>query len=314
MNNKHRGRIATDTGGGRSAGGLRVSDSDLVEFLDGVSDEATDRRLVTAALADVHVRHRLSALIALDRRASDNVAAAGHEAGAAAESRLGEAMRRAIFDVAAETAGEVRREPEIERSAVSVLRHLLFPEAPGERASGGLLPVAAARGAASVAESLHGFLEAAGALATRILITGRHTLALPCLAPAAAATAADLQMRRETITTGDGVRIEFQQLPGGLARLRVFVDASQIGQEVEESGYNVAFLTLEDSGSAAGLQGEARSVPADRHILVVSLNAQGRGFTDFVVGAAAEAGATPLPAPHGLCRLTGVTLSHIAAG
>ena len=154
------------------------------------------------------------------------------------------------------------------------------------------------------------------------LLLGReHILRLPCFAPALAADApsydAFADSRKEVITTGDGVRIEFQQLPGSGNRLRVLVDTTLLPAPPDESkprvSYNVAFLTLTEGEAAPVSAGNA-----DRHILVVSLNERGVGFADFAVSSASsanpEAAPKTLPAPRtGNCRLVSATLSYLPA-
>ena len=118
------------------------------------------------------------------------------------------------------------------------------------------------------------------------------------------------------MTTPEGVRIEFQQLPGEAApRLRLIVDASQLLAQVPQPAFNTAFVRLEEERDDGGTK-----LP-DRHILVVALNAAGRGFTDFVLGPSQEgvdAEGAPdqddpfvLPAPHVGFRLAGATLAHL---
>lgn len=286
-----------------------MTDGDLLDFLDGLADRATARRIVTAALRDSSIRRRLNALRELDRAALAYSDAVETAETAAAEQRLGEAMRQSVRDLLAATTSAA---PISSPAAplMSELKPLLNANSGARAAGGGLWKVAARYG-----DAVKEFWDTVCGASSRALVTGRHPLSLPCLAPAAAASAADLQLRRETVTTADGVRIEFQQLPGsGPSRLRVFVDASLIAQELHDLGYNVAFLTLEDGGGSGTAAPAAPSAPPDRHILVIALNGEGRGFTDFIVGnAAAAAAPSVLPAPRGICRLMGVTLSHVAA-
>lgn len=139
---------------------------------------------------------------------------------------------------------------------------------------------------------------------SRPLTIGSHVLRLPCLASAAAAPSPSLVMRREAYTTADGVHIEFQQLPGEASRLRLLVDASALDAAAFPTSYNAAFVTLEEHNPDS----------PSRHILVVSLNSDGRGYTDFTLayGTGAEtADPYTLPAPRGACRLAGATLARL---
>jgi hypothetical protein len=47
----------------------------------------------------------------------------------------------------------------------------------------------------------------------------------------------------------------------------------------------------------------------DRHVLIVPLNAEARGFADFTIGA--NTGEPRLPAQAGRCRLVSATLAHL---
>lgn len=179
---------------------------------------------------------------------------------------------------------------------------------PGGRDLLGVLQAAAAQGGGGLwrlaDEALSALTNALATtpLASRALVTGTSTLSLPCLAPALAAAAPDPDLRRESVTTADGVRIEFQQLPGALARVRLLVDASSLN---DTPAYDAALVTLEEQPG-----GSARA--AARHILVVALNEQGRGFTDFVVGSSPNNDAAHnFPAPGGAYRLTAATLTRL---
>ena len=304
------------------AAGRGVTDAELLEYVDGIATPATAGRVIRAALHDATVRDRLSRLQRLDALATLTETEGEPELGRDA-GRLGDTMRRLVREIAAETvavaevtAAEAAAAEATAHPLMADLQELLAPARPGARgAGGGLWHVA--RGAAAEAREIWETLSEG---VTRALVVGRHALSLPCFAPAAAASAGgDLSLRRETVTTADGVRIEFQQLPtAGLSRLRVLVDASLLASEIRELGYNVAFLTLEDSGNtplsgrSVGGGDTAAVSPPDRHILVVALNGDGRGFTDFQAGNSASVVAgNVLPAAQGVCRLTGITLSRI---
>jgi hypothetical protein len=140
----------------------------------------------------------------------------------------------------------------------------------------------------------------------RSLRTGEQALSLPCLAPAAASSVA-LEVQRETVATPEGVHIEFQQLPGEMTRLRLIVDASEFLAKSPEPASNVAFVRLEEEEASP-----------NRHILVVTLNQAGRGFTDFVLGTSQDPVGAPddpfvLPAPRVGLRLAGATLARLPA-
>ncbi|MBC8103790.1 MAG: hypothetical protein H7Z41_14540 [Cytophagales bacterium] len=302
-----------------------ITDEQITAYLNGIGGPDTERRVLAAALQYPSVRRRMEAHRLLDRLVTDSGGA--QDAVQTPEtvdrpSRLGEAMRRAVETMCQESAppAEAASAALVHRSLLAELESLL--QTTGKRTGGGLWNLPSP-------ESVRELWESLAQPVTRALIAGRHALALPCLAPAAAASAASLQMRRETVTTADGVRIEFQQLPGGGSnRLRVVVDASGLSQEVRDLGYNVAFLTLEDNSAsmtpqspeleAGTLMESAEAVltdsPPDRHILVIVLNAEARGFTDFTVGSSSLAVSGVMPAPRGVCRLTGITLSRVAIG
>ena len=176
------------------------------------------------------------------------------------------------------------------------------------------------RTAQSLGDALQSAIGAAQAAHTLILAHA-PVLRLPCLAPALAADLpsydAFAPVQKEIITTGDGVRIEFQQLPGSGNRLRVLVDTSRLPaptSEDAERAYNVAFLTLTEGDSAPAATTTASH--GERHILVVSLNTKGVGFADFAVSSLPIGDAAPnkLPAPrNGGCRLVSATLSYLPA-
>jgi hypothetical protein len=118
----------------------------------------------------------------------------------------------------------------------------------------------------------------------RVLDTVRQGVTLPCLAPASAASVAELSVRRDMFLV-EGVRIELQQLPGEPPRVRAFGDASGIPGGFSASEVDGLELTLEELGT-----------------ILISLNAEGHGYLDFVVG---EGG---LPTPRRAVRLTEVAL------
>lgn len=151
--------------------------------------------------------------------------------------------------------------------------------------------------------------EATKQLADRVLNVTRELLTLPCLSPSlAAASPLDfMSVERQVVLTGEGVRVELQQLPpieptlAAKPHLRIVVDASALREPFGgTSGYNTAFVTFEEG---EGTPVDTMPIP-DRHTLVVSLNAQGRGFMDAVA----------LPTPKAACRLVGITLSHVVHG
>ncbi|MBC7809446.1 MAG: hypothetical protein H7145_25205 [Akkermansiaceae bacterium] len=108
-------------------------------------------------------------------------------------------------------------------------------------------------------------------LADRLLEMFETLLTLPCLAPAVAASEswASSLMASQTVTTVEGVRIEFQQLPpvspdrGAASLLRIVVDASVLGGGQQ---YTMASVTIAEGDS--------------RLPFAVALNPDARGMLD----------------------------------
>jgi hypothetical protein len=286
----------------------KVSTAEIAAFVEGIADQETARRVLAAALTDPTVRQWVQQMRVVDEQfdsgAAEAQAAPDFEARA---ERLRERMAQAV-PLVRDEAAELRRQ---RRTLGQIVR---------EGRGGALIHVAAG--------TLNALRDQARETVREAITLGRHALTLPCLAPAtaSAAVAPEIGVRRQSVTA-EGVRIEFQQLPGLPGRLRVLVDASGLSsrkntskrandEETTENraesseilsvtgtnaaavGYNVAYLTLEDGD---------RAYP-DRHILVVSLNEEGRGFTDYLVGGE---GMRAIPAPRTLCSLVGATLSRL---
>jgi hypothetical protein len=253
----------------------RPTGEEIAAYAAGVADPATTRRVTAALLTDAAARAQYATF-----RAAIEWTAPAAEAEATVDTARLQRVRTAMCEEA-QAAGR---------------------EGASTASGGGVLNDLAKAG------------EAVRAALSRVLLTGRQLLTLPCLAPAAAASAPDLALRKQTVTTGEGVRIEFQQLPGGPPqRVRIVVDAAALrpaeAGEKEDGPppppiYNVAYLTLEEGEPVSG------RLP-DRHVLVVALNAQGRGFTDFTIGGERALG-TGLPAPQAPLALVSATLAQVA--
>lgn len=257
---------------GQKRGTADLTTDQIAAFVADTADPVTARRVAAAAVTDQTVRERIEALRAVDALPDESVSVSEEEF-----ARL----RTRLLRVAQAVTGEVE-----------TARHLAAMTQSG---GGGLwcLP-------APVWETLTD----AVAVAARALITGSHPICLPCLAPASAAPAASLVMRRESVITADGVRIEFQQLPGETARLRLIVDASGFSGDTPVSSFNTAFVRLKEEDPES----------PSRHILVVSLNGEGRGFTDFSLGygtGAQTRSPQVLPVPRAVCNFTGASLVHL---
>ena len=241
----------------------------------GFANEQTTRRVLTAALTDPDLRVRL--------------AFAGEE------------------DIQAEV--ETRNAPatKTEATRIAALRERMV-EATLRFATPQPAVVAKPRFDPLAALSVAGkeFEAATKQLADRVLNVTRELITLPCLSPALAASSPldFMSVERQVVLTGEGVRVELQQLPSidltpaAKPHLRIVVDASALREPFGgTSGYNTAFVTFEEG---EGSRMETMPIP-DRHTLIVSLNAQGRGFMDAVA----------LPTPKAACRLVGITLSHV---
>ena len=127
---------------------------------------------------------------------------------------------------------------------------------------------------------------AANPLLARILTVLDGLLTLPVFAPAFAApdSFGDFSLRTQTLTTAEGVRVEFHQFPsdsGPQPTLRVIVDASVLG-----ASHRSAVVTISGQDEPSFL-------------LIVVLNPGGSGFTDV----------TDLPPSRSARWLSGVTLS-----
>ena len=213
-----------------------ITNTEIVDYALGEASEETARRVVVSALLDTHVAEKLKVAYSVsDAKESQETSEESK-----AEKNIVEAValktRSQILSLMHQKPTEISREDVFGRSGGGFFRQ-------GTE-----------------------FQMRIRAWSDEVLEVGRQLLTLPCLAPAMAAATTEHTLRRESVTTPEGVRVEFQQLPGAVARLRLVLDAS-IWQE---RGYVRGFVTLEE--------GE------DRHILMVILNAQGRGFTDFVMG------------------------------
>jgi hypothetical protein len=252
------------------AGENRPDNAEIAAFVEGLADKETARRVLSAALTDPSLRERVETLIGHDER-----------------FRIGASVRALVADAGFSERAD-RLKVEMRSIASNVARE---PLSYAERAG------------APDAEKVRSapFFDTLAAQFSRTFQMGRQLLTLPCFAPVMAADAPALQLLRQTIQTGEGVRIEFQQLPGGPQRLRVLVDASQLDAPTDDASYNVAYLTLEEGSESTGQA-------AHRHVLIVPLNRQTRGFSDFVVG---SSGSNGLPAPTGSCRFVSATLSRL---
>jgi hypothetical protein len=206
-----------------------ITNIEILDYAEGVASEETSRRVVAAALLSTHVAEKLEVAYSPVTEEPD------------IETMLfAQRTRSSLLSLAHKQ--ERGRESDNTRAEVFGIK------------SGGLF-----RRGKELQAQIQDWSE-------EVLQVGRQLLTLPCLAPATASATIEHTLRRESITTPEGIRIEFQQLPGMYAKLRLVLDASVWA----ERAYSKGFVTLEE--------GE------DRHILVVSLNPQGRGFTDFVIG------------------------------
>jgi hypothetical protein len=283
-----------------------VSSAEIAAFVEGTADRDTARRVLASAISDPDVRQQVELLRTIDEDFENEIAIPGEAPAdfAARAEELRAKMQNAVQQIWDET--EQGRQQQRTFDAIMA------------EGNGGVI--------ANATDALLAFWNRTQEAIQQSLTLGRHALTLPCLAPANAASPPALSVARQSVTA-EGVRIEFQQLPGTPARLRVVVDASALHSEKDfhkqtntattktkatettnysskgetnanQIGYNVAYLTLEDGDSAR----------PDRHILVVSLNTEGRGFTDYVVGGS---GTRALPATQTLCSLVSATLSHL---
>ncbi len=261
---------------------MRVTNSEIAAFVEGVADKPTRRRVLAASMVDVRIRQRISLLEASD---ADPL----------------------IEDLPDQLTPDVERTTAFVENAIGVLHQtqLQVWKAFTERHKGGGLWAVSEDVRGVIRETLHTVTD------TTLAIGSRIALDLPCFAPASASPVYNsLDVLKQVISTRDGVRLEFHQLPGAPERFRVLVDASghqptqgknpsAIGTtQGDDFGYNIAYLTLEDS------EGET----VDRHVLIVALNGQGRGFTEFSLGGE---GIYAMPLPKGQCRLAGVSLSQV---
>lgn len=258
----------------------RVTNADIAAFVEGAASKAARQRVLAAALVDADVRRRIALLQAAEADAET--------------------------DMAAEVTPGVERLTAFVLDSIHEMQdtRMQLRQAFAEWHKGG--------GLWSVSEDVHTVVQDTLRTATdKALSLGqRIPLGLPCFAPASASPMHNsLDVIKQVVPTRDGVRVEFHQLPGTPPRFRVLVDASEhhpgedeipLIQTTEDSdfGYNVAYLTLEDS------EGEK----TDRHVLIVALNGQGRGFTEFSLGGE---GIYAMPQPKGQCRLIGISLSQV---
>ena len=247
--------------------GAPPNNDDLAAFVAGLADAATTRRVSRAALADSAVRETVRTMTV------------DHEAAFAS-----------AFDVTPLADADASR-------AESLKSRLRLATISFARETS---PAIAAAQIAETAANSGGIV----GIVARAIQTGRALLTLPCLAPATAAPAIDATapLQRNVVHAADGVRIEFQQLPGQPPyRVRVVVDASD--SDTEPGAYTVAYLTLEEDETAS-VTGEL--IASARHLLIVPMRADLRGFADFVVGGS---GPTGLAMPRSTCRLVGATLA-----
>lgn len=259
-----------------------VTNADIVAYIEGTASKATRQRVLAASLTDVKIRERIALLRAVEPDIPPGPVSAEITPGVERLTNFVLDSIRALQD----TRMQLRR---------------TFVE---QHKGGGLWSVSEDIRTV-IQDTLRTAADKALALGSRI------PLGLPCFAPASASTMQNsLDVIKQVVPTRDGVRIEFHQLPGMPQRFRVLVDASEHRAQNAENpsaigttgsgdfGYNVAYLTLEDSA------GES----VDRHVLVVALNGQGRGFTEFSLGGE---GIYAMPLPKGQCRLTGVSLTQV---
>ena len=263
--------------------GNRITNADIAAYVEGTANKATRQRVLAASLVDVRVRERITLLQTADANTNREAVPP-----APLTPRV-EALTTFVLD-------SIR--------ALHDSRIQLRQAFANQQKGGGLW---------SVPEDVQAVMqEALRTISDKTLALGaRVSLGLPCFAPASASSLhGSLEVIKQVVPTRDGVRIEFHQLPGTPQRFRVLVDASEHhpkrsenpftnpATEPNDFGYNVAYLTLEDS--------EGESI--DRHVLVVALNAQGRGFTEFSLGGE---GIYAMPQPKGQCRLVEVSLSQV---
>ncbi len=300
---------------------IDVTGEEIAAFVSGQENEpaqetdARARRVLAAALSDSVVRERLLWLRSV--RADWETEARSAEA---------EEATAAPIEAEAQRAEATRLSALQERLSAATLQSAGLDQIPEKTAASGLWNVwktGGGRWATGATESMRGLVEAVGQAGqgARALTLGgqRTTLSLPCLAPAHAAPAIEIAspMHQDAITTADGVRITFQQSPGSGNRMRVLVDASHLtpasGMDGESRpAYNVAFLTLME-----GDETESGPPSHSRHLLVVTLNERGKGYSDFSITAGdlltGEVDAQKcFPAPHaGGCRLVAATLSQM---
>jgi hypothetical protein len=207
-----------------------ITNTEILDYAEGVASEETSRHVVTAALFDKHVAEKLkmACISVTEIEATETDAAA---------SAIAQKTRPSVLSLVHQNDKESDT-----RAEVFALK------------AGGLF-----RRSKELQAQIQDWSE-------EVLHVGRQLLTLPCLAPATASATIEHTLRRESVTTPEGIRVEFQQLPGMYARLRLLLDVSVWA----ERAYTRGFVTLEEGD--------------DRHILVVALNPQGRGFTDFVIG------------------------------
>jgi len=263
--------IMVNTMGTYKSGERRnVRVDDFIAVVSGVADAETRRRVLSAALSDGSLRKRL----------------------AFAEANAGDAGAGDLESMATESEEAVmaRRTNALRERMNAVTQR--FVSKPQFDLAEAMQNIGAA------------VTNAANQISDRILSVGRELITLPCLAPAVAAPGPldFLTVQSQSVTTGEGVRIEFQQLPPvgwemtSKPHLRIVVDASALEEPFGgDIGYNTAFVTLEEGNQAP--------TRPDLHTLVVPLNSEGLGFTD----------ANSLPPPKAACRLVAVTLSHIVS-
>lgn len=218
-----------------------ITNEEIASVVEGSADQATQRRVTAAALLDPSVWDRLRRL---------------------------QRAETASTTVAEDDGGFLLRAQRLKERMEIVARQVVRERRESYEATA----------SPSRAGPIFG-----GPLGTlrRTLETIRHSVTLPGLAPAAAASAiGETQLRRDLFLV-HGVRIELQQLPGESMRLRVFVDASGISE---------GFAAHDADGAALDIEGLGT--------LIVSLNAEGRGFADFI----------DLPAPRRSVALVGIAL------
>lgn len=308
-NNRKRRTTMASPNAAAAPPSLQITDEEIMLYVEGLAAPSQARRVVAGALADTDIAARLHLLHAIAEQESSS----GVATYLARFPRRADALKQEMFRIVRE---EVATQTETAATLATVTAKtepaaevLESPLSAVLRQGGG----AVWRATNDVIAHLDGWLERQ---TTRTLAIAREVLTMPELAPATASSLPGLSLHRQAILTADNVRIEFQQLPGPVSRLRLLVDASDIAPMslvATPPVYKTAFVTLEER------VGEAH----DRHVLVVLLSNDGKGFTDFSLAATngratttinAVAPSQSLPPARGGCQLVGVRLSQEQSG